>query len=209
LVSLEVIASLLQAAASQGALAAYLANKSTDMLEFAIEVGWPSVTKKQIGSYNLVRVIFVVFCFGQTALLVERYFRGRTADPLLVFLSFALCLCCFGLIWIYLAKRDRFFASIAFILTTLAVVTLLIAFAHIYRIFGIIEASTHAVSQDAIDCFYFSIVTFTTLGYGDFYPRPEIRLVAACEAIVGYLSLAALIGVFTHFWGQLGADNPN
>ena len=42
---------------------------------------------------------------------------------------------------------------------------------------------------------YFSIVTMTTLGYGDVLPvGPEARLAAGFEAIVGVLYIAVLIG---------------
>ena len=39
---------------------------------------------------------------------------------------------------------------------------------------------------------YFSIVTFTTLGYGDITPTAEFRLLAASEALVGVM----LTGLF-------------
>ncbi len=39
---------------------------------------------------------------------------------------------------------------------------------------------------------YFSIVTFTTLGYGDFSPSPDFQMWAAAEALIG----AALMAVF-------------
>ncbi len=42
------------------------------------------------------------------------------------------------------------------------------------------------------DSLYFSVVTFTTLGYGDFQPKPGYRLWAGIEAVLG----AALMAVF-------------
>ena len=44
-----------------------------------------------------------------------------------------------------------------------------------------------------IDSLYFSIVTFTTLGYGDFHAVGAMRFVAAAEAFLG----AALMALFT------------
>ncbi|MXY33864.1 MAG: two pore domain potassium channel family protein [Boseongicola sp. SB0676_bin_33] len=44
------------------------------------------------------------------------------------------------------------------------------------------------------DALYFSVVTFTTLGYGDLAPREEYRLVAAFQAIYGYVFLGAFVG---------------
>ncbi|MGA3282381.1 MAG: ion channel, partial [Smithella sp.] len=40
--------------------------------------------------------------------------------------------------------------------------------------------------------FYFSTVTFTTLGYGDVIPKPEFRMFAASEALAGII----LTGLF-------------
>ena len=42
--------------------------------------------------------------------------------------------------------------------------------------------------------FYFSIVTFATLGYGDIKPTHELKLICASEAIVGYIYLGLLVG---------------
>lgn len=45
-------------------------------------------------------------------------------------------------------------------------------------------------------CAYFSIVTWTTLGYGDVQPTKPIRLAAALEAICGYFFMAVVLGQF-------------
>lgn len=46
---------------------------------------------------------------------------------------------------------------------------------------------------------YFSMVTYTTLGYGDIVPNPEIRLFASLSAVTGLLtfglSTAFLVGL--------------
>lgn len=54
-----------------------------------------------------------------------------------------------------------------------------------------------AVSVDSTwaTALYFSIVTFTTLGYGDFQPQPQMRLIAAAQAIYGYLYLGLVVGL--------------
>jgi len=47
------------------------------------------------------------------------------------------------------------------------------------------------------DCLYFSIVTATTLGYGDLRPRPGLfYFIASAEAILGSFMWALLIVVF-------------
>lgn len=46
------------------------------------------------------------------------------------------------------------------------------------------------------DCLYYSVVTFTTLGYGDFIPIGLSRLVAATEAFTGSFTIALFVVVF-------------
>ena len=47
-----------------------------------------------------------------------------------------------------------------------------------------------------LDCLYFSVVTFTTLGYGDLTPLGWSRTVAAIEAFTGSFSLALFVVLF-------------
>ena len=53
---------------------------------------------------------------------------------------------------------------------------------------------------------YFSIVTWTTLGYGDIQPTGALRFVAAIEALTGYLYMALLTGSIISL---LGFTNKN
>ncbi|WP_223866613.1 ion channel [Candidatus Enterovibrio escicola] len=46
------------------------------------------------------------------------------------------------------------------------------------------------------ECLYYSIVTFTTLGYGDYIPIGMSRLVAAIEAFTGSFTIALFVVVF-------------
>ncbi|NOU49996.1 hypothetical protein HG263_05525 [Pseudoalteromonas sp. JBTF-M23] len=46
---------------------------------------------------------------------------------------------------------------------------------------------------------YFSIVTWTTLGYGDVLPHDSNRLIASIQALVGYVYMAILIGLILSF----------
>jgi len=46
------------------------------------------------------------------------------------------------------------------------------------------------------ECLYYSVVTFTTLGYGDFIPIGISRLVAAVEAFLGSFTIALFVVVF-------------
>jgi hypothetical protein len=43
----------------------------------------------------------------------------------------------------------------------------------------------------------FSVVTWTTLGYGDFTPPTDIRLITAMQALLGYAFFGIVVGVGT------------
>lgn len=42
---------------------------------------------------------------------------------------------------------------------------------------------------------YFSLVTWTTLGYGDYQPSTGYQLLAGIEAIFGYVYLGLIVGL--------------
>jgi len=79
-------------------------------------------------------------------------------------------------------------------------------FALIYFLLGISHGdeiiqflSTSTLIENAFNFFnslYFSVVTFTTLGYGDLSPHGWTRAFAAVEAFVGSFSLALFVVVF-------------
>ncbi|KAF5434331.1 Ion channel [Candidatus Methanophagaceae archaeon] len=43
------------------------------------------------------------------------------------------------------------------------------------------------------DAFYFSVVTFTTVGYGDWYPEDRYRKFVMIEGVLGWLLLALFL----------------
>ena len=67
------------------------------------------------------------------------------------------------------------------------------AFGFLFRQWGI-DGPTTEISAKPIDFYYFSAVTFSTLGYGDFRPSEAMRIPAALEAIFGNLHLGMLAG---------------
>jgi hypothetical protein len=88
--------------------------------------------------------------------------------------------------------------------------TIIVVFAGIYRGYGLLysgfcdEALYAKVSEvcvsrsgDWVSPLYFSVVTWTTLGYGDFVPPHDLRLVAAAEALFGYLFFGMVVGLAT------------
>lgn len=51
------------------------------------------------------------------------------------------------------------------------------------------------IDQSLSSALYYSTVTFTTLGYGDFQPIPRMRLLAGIEALIGYAYLGLTVGL--------------
>ncbi len=99
---------------------------------------------------------------------------------------------------IFLTRRINAVQSAIFTVFSLCfLITLLLAFAFVYRKLGLVSSNGHRTT-DPIVCLYFSIITWTTVGYGDFTPSPEARLFAAGEALLAYIFMAVLIAGFLH-----------
>ena len=61
---------------------------------------------------------------------------------------------------------------------------------------AIIKDGLASYSPDYLECLYFSFVTFTTLGYGDYAPSQSFQLVATAEAFFGAFMIALFVLVF-------------
>jgi hypothetical protein len=92
--------------------------------------------------------------------------------------------------------EKTFFVLIMFLLLS----SNIIAYASVYRRLGLIDLDQP--SNNPITCLYFSIVTWTTLGYGDVRPSLDARLVAAFEALTGYFVMAVYISLFATFFAS-------
>ncbi len=64
------------------------------------------------------------------------------------------------------------------------------AFAALFMLCPVIDSEA-ITGKEAL---YFSIVTFSTLGYGDLTPADDFQLIAAGEALLGLLVFGLLIG---------------
>lgn len=68
------------------------------------------------------------------------------------------------------------------------------AFASSYWTFGIVPTFAAQAGASPLDCIYFSIVTFTTLGFGDFRPSESARMFAAFQALLGTIHVGLIVG---------------
>lgn len=83
---------------------------------------------------------------------------------------------------------------------------LVFVFAGIYRGFGL-DLNAPLVDYDV--ALYFSVVTWTTLGYGDFAPASELRLLAALQAGLGYLFLGLTVALVANLISDRASAQGN
>ncbi|MEG6544903.1 potassium channel family protein [Acinetobacter bereziniae] len=80
----------------------------------------------------------------------------------------------------------------------LSALTVILFFAIIYNFFGN-EISSNTDLKSFIDYFYFSMITFTTLGYGDVYPKTTfLRLLCGTEAFLGAFMMGLVVAGFSN-----------
>jgi hypothetical protein len=80
----------------------------------------------------------------------------------------------------------------------LLLIWVICSYAALYTLEGICSDSdcTYAnIKHDWQSALYFSIITFTTTGYGDYHPQSEGRLLAASEALVGYIFFGLFVSL--------------
>lgn len=73
-------------------------------------------------------------------------------------------------------------------------ILMVVVFAKAYQVNGLLHADGRIVpSEDHGTHLYFSMVTWTTLGFGDFRPTPASQVWAAIEGLCGYVFLGLFL----------------
>jgi len=73
---------------------------------------------------------------------------------------------------------------------------------------GSILRSSTAMADRSTELLYFSLVTLSTIGYGDVVPlNPEVRILAALEGITGVLYIAITVALLVSAYKQPGASS--
>lgn len=89
-------------------------------------------------------------------------------------------------------KRNNICWAIALFFSSL--VGVIYSFGEMYARVGMIRMGGD-ISNDLKDGIYLSIVTWTTLGYGDLTPANSLRLFAGLQAFLGYVYMGILIAI--------------
>jgi|GEM_PF-2467561 len=71
---------------------------------------------------------------------------------------------------------------------------IIVAFGFAFKLLNPYEHGTNKTNLDWIDTFYFSVVTFATLGYGDIAAKGAGRLLVIAEVMSGMFFMAVFIG---------------
>lgn len=77
--------------------------------------------------------------------------------------------------------------------TIISSVFMILVFSVLYKNVGLTSGGD-ILKPTPLDAIYFSSVTFSTLGYGDFAPHPSFRIIAAIQAMLGNLHLGMIVG---------------
>jgi hypothetical protein len=90
----------------------------------------------------------------------------------------------------------------------------IVLFAEIFYKLGVInliplDLDSMGQKKDFASCLYFSTMTFTTVGYGDYIPSPRARLFACGEALMGYFMLAVMFTIVNTLLAGKPQDNGN
>ncbi|WP_367108497.1 ion channel [uncultured Psychrobacter sp.] len=96
-------------------------------------------------------------------------------------------------------------------MTALNVFFFLLTFSAIYYKVGIVDTTLdgNPITQSFWNCCYYSVVTFTSTGYGDFRPQGIARVLASLHTFIGYLVLGLMASTLMSVvqWTTKGSGN--
>ena len=175
----------------------------TETIEYCVKSERANVKDK------LIKVIFFTFIlFGLSFLAINYYLLFFSNHKLpeinaLFYIGIFLNSIIFLGSYIYLSSQiikgliypdNRWSIFIIILLFIVCINIMIVAYADIYKRLGLLPGDTH----DPWTALYFSIVTWTTLGYGDFKPSEPARLIASFEALLGYIFMGCFIAFLFH-----------
>lgn len=150
---------------------------------------------KKLNNARITLFIFIitgVLWYAFARLLPDNTWR----DALTIGLTFLFCIL---FMWSLFSTLQRIYGDEGNLwkelgLTVFNVFLFLLAFSAIYYEIGTVDTTIkgNPITQDFWACCYFSVITFTSTGFGDFRPQGIGRVLASVQALIGYLVLGLM-----------------
>ena len=161
---------------------------------------------KSESSTNKILSLIVLLALPLTvyAFVIIEFFHAREIK-LWVVLSILLLDLILVIIMIRFAVTTRHI-SVPFFFYILSSALMIGVFAHIYEV----QQSLNFAGQtsfDYFDSFYFSVITWTSLGYGDVAPDGSARSWIIVEVAYGYIHMGLFMGFILNFLTRTRASN--
>jgi len=139
----------------------------------------------------LIKILLIGFATGfLLSFIFKGYFGNYTFALNIIWLSPASLLMMYGRL-----EDGKFVRGLLWYM--LSVIVLVFSFAAIFFETGLFDNNGNCIHELGTSI-YFSLVTWTTLGYGDLHPEGSARFWAALAAFLGYIHMAVLAGLI--FW---------
>ena len=105
------------------------------------------------------------------------------------------------LTYVMLSLNKKIIAKSFVIIIFLQFVLIILTYAKIYQTFGVLDLVENKLVHVPSTCLYLSVITITTVGYGDVVPALGWgRWVAMTEALFGYLLMGVLVATLIDVW---------
>lgn len=169
---------------------------------------WTSDARPRVlwaaGAFVAASVVFALVSPG----------RNKTAfDIATVSLGLALALTAAGAVLRRVSGRLRIDSTTVF--GAMAVYLLIgLSYAYLYQLIALTQSHPFFAGDHGtlypVDYLYFSFITITTVGYGDFTPAGRVgEMIAASEAVIGQLYLVSVVGLVVGNFGRQRNDRAN
>jgi hypothetical protein len=159
-------------------------------LIIALGIGIIYIEELEIASLLWEKIILLVICLGKSIYFIEHSFR-KIEEASLNNISY-----------------NKF---LLIILTNILLI--IISFTADYTCMMTIDPTafkginTNSLFDTICDTFYFSIVSFTTVAYGDILPASKAaKALSLCEVIIAYLTTIIIISNFVQIKDSIGKE---
>jgi hypothetical protein len=122
-------------------------------------------------------------------------------------LIFSMFVLVYVILWtLYIALRAS--SKLVLLQITFCLLLIICDFATLYKYTGLRDMVSQDITHDGFISLYFSSVTITTLGYGDFIPPDNFcRSVSISEAMAGYFIFAVFVSKLITLFGNSRRSN--